>query len=301
MLSENKINILLGTDWFADCDDAIAVRLLTRMSKRGAVNILGIGINACTELSVPSLDAFLKSEGCPDIEIGIDKEGTDFPGKNTYQLRLSSMPGRHRTNDECISGVRLYRKVLSGADGKVDIAEIGFHNILASLLKSQPDDISPLSGIELIEKKVNKLWLMAGKWDDLETGKEYNFAANKRAREASSFVCEYWPTEITFLGYGVGEKVLTGGQLKDGDVLKHVLTDYGHPNGRSSWDPMLVLLACINDEEKAGYSVKRGRASLDIDTGFNHFDFDEKGRHCFVVKKYDDSYYADIIDEIIKS
>ncbi|HOL79737.1 MAG TPA: hypothetical protein PLA10_06915 [Clostridiales bacterium] len=265
------------------------------MRKKGLVNVLGIGINACTELSVPSLHAFLKAEGFPDIEIGIDREGTDFPGKNTYQHRLAAMEGKHKTNDECLDAVKLYRKVLSQADEKVDIAEIGFETILAGLLKSNPDEFSPLSGIELIKQKVNKLWLMAGKWDDLSTGYEYNFSANQRARVASSYVCDKWPTEITYLGFEVGEKVITGGSLLDGDILKDVLTAYGHPSGRSSWDPMLVLLACINDEEKAGYYIKRGRASLDIATGYNHFVFDANGPHRFVIKKFPDSFYADMI------
>ena len=39
--------ILLGTDWWSDCDDAVAVRLLARAAKAGEVRLLGIGVNAC--------------------------------------------------------------------------------------------------------------------------------------------------------------------------------------------------------------------------------------------------------------
>ncbi|HPU66738.1 MAG TPA: hypothetical protein PLK57_01615 [Clostridiales bacterium] len=55
-------------------------------------------------------------------------------------------------------------------------------------------------------------------------------------------MCDKWPTEITYLGFEVGEKVITGGSLLDGDILKDVLTAYGHPSGRSSWDPCWFCL-----------------------------------------------------------
>ena len=39
--------MILGTDWWTDCDDAVAMRLLARAVKAGEVSLLGIGINAC--------------------------------------------------------------------------------------------------------------------------------------------------------------------------------------------------------------------------------------------------------------
>ena len=59
------------------------------------------------------------------------------------------------------------------------------------------------------------------------------------------------------------------------------------------------MMAIIGDEEKAGYTVVSGFASLDETTGENHFKEDVNGPHKFVVKKYPDSYYTDMIDKII--
>jgi hypothetical protein len=42
-------NLILGTDWWDDCDDCVAVRLLARYVRDGKVNLLGVGINACME------------------------------------------------------------------------------------------------------------------------------------------------------------------------------------------------------------------------------------------------------------
>ena len=50
---------ILGTDWWTDCDDAVALRLLLRSVKAGKIRLAGIGINACMEHSVTSMDGFL--------------------------------------------------------------------------------------------------------------------------------------------------------------------------------------------------------------------------------------------------
>ena len=49
--------IILGTDWWTDCDDAVALRLLARAHKNEEIQLLGIGINACMEDSVSSMEA----------------------------------------------------------------------------------------------------------------------------------------------------------------------------------------------------------------------------------------------------
>ncbi len=297
---EKAVPVILGTDFWTDCDDAVAIRLLARMEKAGYVRLLGVGINACMEVSAPAVDAFLQNEGYDGIPLGIDIYATDFKGKPVLQYPLAALSGKHRQNRDCENAVKLYRKLLSRSNEKVDIIEIGFPQILSGLLCSVGDEYSELSGIELVKEKVGKLWIMAGKWDDLENGKEHNFENNQRSRTAGRIVCDLWPTPVTFLGWEVANKVITGGTLKKDDLLYSVLKSIGFENGRSSWDPLLVYTACIGDEEKAGFDTVSGKASLEEDTGINHFDIFEGGQHKFVVKKYGNSYYEDIINKIIE-
>lgn len=80
---------LVGTDWWTDCDDAVAMRILARAVKEKEIELAGIGINACMEYSAASLMGFLKSEGVTDIPVGIDREATDFGGDPPYQKRLA--------------------------------------------------------------------------------------------------------------------------------------------------------------------------------------------------------------------
>ena len=66
-------NVILGTDWWTDCDDAVAVRLLCRAHRRGEVRLLGIGVNACMADSAASLSAFLTAEGV-EVPVGLDRD-----------------------------------------------------------------------------------------------------------------------------------------------------------------------------------------------------------------------------------
>ena len=292
-------NFILGTDWWTDCDDVVAMRLLTHFIKKGDICLKGIGINGCMEHSVQSLEGFLNCDGIKDIPIGIDLDATDFGGRPPYQERLAQYCKKYKSNNDADNAVRLYRKLLSESDSKIEIIEIGYLQVIANVLESEGDDISPLSGIELIRDKVSKIWVMAGKWSD-NPGKENNFARNERSRKAGSIFCKICPVPVTFLGWEVGNTVITGDNLQKGDPLYDALCDHGSQNGRMSWDPMLILLAIIGDEEKAGYDVVEGTASVDVDTGENTFEKSQNGLHKYVVKNKPDSYYKDMINELIK-
>ncbi len=285
--------IILGTDWWTDCDDCVAVRLLANAHKKSEIELLAIGINGCMEYSAPSLSAFLTAEGLGDIPLGIDLDGTDFAGDyHKYQKPLCNYPHRIKRNEDCENAVEMYRRILKESEDKVDIIEIGFCQIVSGLLESD-------GGIDLVKEKVNKFYVMAGQWDR-ENGMEHNFNNNLRSRMAGHILCEKCPVPITFLGFEVGLSVLTGDSQPENDLLTVVLTHYGcAENGRCSWDPMTALLAVIGDEEKAGYKTVRGTAKVNPETGENNFIVGD-GLHCYVIKNEPDSYYRNAIQERIK-
>jgi len=290
---------ILGTDWWTDCDDAVALRLLCRAVKDQKVELIGVVINACMEKSVSSLDGFLAKEGLSGIPIGIDLTGTDFMGdKHSYQGRLSNYALNYKSNLDAEDGVRLYRKLLAESEEPIEIVEIGFLQVVSNLLLSPPDDISPLDGTTLVKEKVKKFWVMAGKWDD-PVGSEHNFNNNPRSRLGGSTFCEKCPVPVTFLGFEAGYSVVTGGTLDKNDHLYDVLCDWGCPEGRSSWDPMTTLLAVTGDEKAAGYDTVVGTASVDPLSGTNTFTPNPEGLHKFVIKIKDDNFYKDMINDII--
>ncbi len=290
---------ILGTDFWTDCDDAVAMRILTKYIKSGKTKLLGIGINACMEYSVASLKGLLMAEGVSGIPIGIDRDATDFGGNPPYQKRLAKRFCPDVTNDEAIDAVRLYRKILANADEKIEIIEIGYPQVLANVLECGADDISQKSGVELFTEKVSKVWVMAGKWDD-EGGLENNFCRNPRSRVAASKLCSICPVPMTFLGWETGFDVITGDELEKDDYLYHAMVDHTSVNGRSSWYPMLLLMALIGDEEKAGYKTVCGTATVDAGTGANHFTAHKNGLHRYVIKAKENDFYKKQINELLK-
>ena len=290
--------MIFGTDWWTDCDDAVALRLLTRYVKQKKVKLLGIAVNACMEYSVASLKGFLEADGVKDVPVGIDLSATDFGGTPSYQKNLATRFCPKGSNADAEDAVRLYRRLLAKSEGSVELVEVGFLQAVTALLESSADEISPLSGIELVKEKVSKIWVMAGKWD-ADGEKEHNFCLNPRTRAAGKAFCELCPVPVTFLGWEVGHTVISGGELDHDDHLYGVLCDHGSKNGRSSWDPMLMLMALIGDESEAGYDTVVGHASVDAEDGANHFAPDPNGGHRFVVKRYADDYYERQINRLL--
>jgi hypothetical protein len=292
-------HFILGSDWWSDCDDAVAIRLLLNLHKAGKISLDGIVINGCMEYSAAGLDGFLQLSGVNNIPIGIDCEGTDFYGVGRYQERLSKFAKNIKSNADAEDPIKLYRKILAQSNEKVTILEIGFPQVLANLLKSEADEFSPLKGIDLVREKVEHLWIMAGKWDVPEGAKEHNFCNNLRASQGAEYLCANWPTPITFLGFEVGVTVITGRKLDHNDFLYQAMVDNEYPDGRCSWDPMLVLLGTSGNLEQEGYSCVYGTARVDGSNGMNYFTESSTGRHRYVKKIQADEFYVNRIDSMI--
>ena len=112
---------------------------------------------------------------------------------------------------------------------------------LAELLESKPDEISPLTGFELVDKKVSMLVAMGGKFPE---GREWNFEMDPLAARS---VVKNWPTRIIFSGFEIGKSILTGGILgekaAEDNPVKAAYKLYTGGKDRMSWDLATVLCA----------------------------------------------------------
>jgi hypothetical protein len=103
------------------------------------------------------------------------------------------------------------------------ISSIGFTTNLEALLKSGADSISPLTGFKLVEQKVKGIAWMGGRYptsQSINPGSptwkpgvpEHNFGFHNIG-SSTNFTLSRWPSSvpITFLGFEVGNIVLTGG------------------------------------------------------------------------------------------
>jgi pyrimidine-specific ribonucleoside hydrolase len=90
---------------------------------------------------------------------------------------------------------------------------------LCESVKSQPDNISALTGKELVSMKVKKLVSMAGRFPG---GKEFNVQLDSAA---SAYVFANWPGSIIFTGWEIGSKIFTGLRLIKSDIANSPVKD----------------------------------------------------------------------------
>ena len=167
------------------------------------------------------------------------------------QFINAKYPHALKSNNDAEDAVKLYRKILQAAPNKsMTIITVGFFTNLANLLDSKPDEYSPLTGKELVKRKVKQLVSMAaGIGQDGKTFREFNVHIDAAA---SKKVFQDWPTPIVLSGFEIGLKILTGMRLISEDEIQYspvkdafdvALTSDKNTKGRHSWDQTAVLVA----------------------------------------------------------
>ncbi|MEO6548750.1 MAG: nucleoside hydrolase [Ferruginibacter sp.] len=247
------VNIIFDTDIAPDYDDVGAMALLHAFADKGEAKILATISCNVFETTAPTLSLLNTYFNRPAIPVGITKDS--FPNKDCSQHWAQAIVAKYplsiMNNDEAIDAVKLYRKILSEQPDKtVTIVSVGFFTNLGALLSSAGDEYSPLSGKELIVKKVKQLVSMAARiGKDGVSGYEFNVTVDAAA---SKKVFADWPTPVTISGFEIGEKILTGIRLIHNEKIKNspvkdafeiALTADKNTIGRNSWDETAVLVA----------------------------------------------------------
>ena len=296
----NQVNLILDTDLGPDYDDVGAMALMHALADSGQVNILAVMSSNKDELVIPCIEVLNIYFNRPDIPVGAPKSEGGVTLTTGHKIKWTDhLPAKykHRTNktSDAPDAVKVYRQILSKQpDNSVVICTVGFFTNLKDLLLSEGDEYSPLSGKELVAKKVKHLVSMAAQFPK---GREFNVHCDA---PASIKVVNDWPTEIIFSGFEIGREILTGKKLvtlpltnspvKDTYELCFAQTD---PNGRMSWDQTAVLVAIKGYAPY--YDMERGIIHVAED-GSNTWTKDDKGNHIKIIEKVSSKEMASLIE-----
>ena len=119
---------------------------------------------------------------------------------------------------------------------------------------SSTDDLSPLTGVELVRKKVKCLYLMAGVFTSSDEP-DYNFLQDSTFAQ---LFFELWPREVdvVFSPMEVGneieyipETVISDINWTDIHPIKQIYMNYDCDTGQRMWDPLTVIHAVEGDAE----------------------------------------------------
>ena len=162
----------------------------------------------------------------------------------------------------------MYRRLLAASDdGSVTVISLGFATTLADLLSSGGDAISPLTGRELVARKVASLSIMAGSFPTATkpARAEFNIVNDI---DAAVQLFDQWPTPIVCAPFELGRQVQFPGRIMaEGlDWAEHHPVVDGYrayrpmPYDRAAWDLMSVLWVTAGEglfTVSAGTSVCR--------------------------------------------
>jgi pyrimidine-specific ribonucleoside hydrolase len=244
------VNVIFDTDIATDYDDVGAIALLHYYADNGQAKILATIASTkyprvAAVLSV--LNTYFKK---PDIPIGVPTGAAsdDADSQKWSDSITAEYPHKTRSNNDAMDAVKLYRKILTKqADNSVTLITVGFFTNIANLLRSGPDKYSPLTGQQLVNKKIARMVSMAGKYP---LGEEYNVQHDSAA---SKYVFSHWTKPVIFSGFEIGEKIHTGLPLIHNDKIVNdpvkdvfrisIPQSADDVNGRMSWDETAVFVA----------------------------------------------------------
>ena len=293
------IPVIFDTDMSSDVDDVGAATILHALADSGEAKILAMGLSDKYPESALCLSAINSYFGRPDIPIGVPK-GDGISTGSKYAATIASEYPRNVTSwEELPEAADVYRKTLAEAkDGSVVMISVGFTTNFATLLQSKGDDISPLSGAELIRKKVRVWVCMGGKFP---SGKEWNVY---RHAAASQTAIGGFTAPILFSGFEIGQPIGTGLGLKALPTTSPVRRAYELYNGlnnRSSWDQTAVLYAVrgLDGGLANMWDISEpGRCTVQAD-GNNGWQADPKGTHTYLIKKMSNEDVARELEKLM--
>lgn len=295
-----KVPLIFDTDIGNDCDDVLALGVIHALQSRGECELLAVTITKDNEWAAPFTDAVNTFYGRGDIPIGVCRSGiTDDDGKfNVLAKQADKYPHDLKSGKDAPDAVALLRETLAAqSDGSVVIAQVGFSTNLANLLKSEADDISPLSGSQLVQQKVRLLSIMAGAFTPITLGdgepfehREYNVVMDIPAARQLS---QDWPTPIVWSGFEIGlalaypyDSIVHDYNYAEYHPLSEAYRVYTEPDhDRPTWDLTSVLYAVRPDRGYFELSPP-GRVSID-ENGVTTFNRAEGGRDRYLINLED--------------
>ena len=153
-------------------------------------------------------------------------------------------------------------------DHSVSICSIGFTTCLAQLLESGGDAYSPLSGVELVRRKVKCLYIQGGSFGQ-SPEPDYNFL---QCMGFAKTFFRLWPSDVDIIfdpmetGNGIEylpEQVISDVSWTDYHPIKQVYMTCNCNTGQMMWDPLTVINAVEGNDLFT--LTERGTAVLNDD------------------------------------
>ena len=319
--NQKPVKIIFDTDIGVDCDDTGALALIHRLCDKGEAELLAVTHCFNSPYYAGCIDAINHFYG-REVPIGVnfaceisEKPRGRYAGELCERCENHYPAEKHGTEDGPQDSLALIRKILADAeDNSVTLVVTGSLHTMARLITSEADDISPLSGKELVEKKLQRTVLMGGRFFEswpmilFESGIpthhvmtwEYNIRGS--GYENAVTVFENWNGELVLSSYEIGSFIVTmvgyGQRAAAGDPVALAYEIYNGDKGRCSWDLTAVLEAI---RPGVYWNLHEfGKISVDEEM-VTHWSKSDSGKHTYLLPKVDYQEIQQVIDDLIDS
>lgn len=287
------VKLIFDTDMGNDIDDALALGVIHGLQSRGECELLAVTLSKDNDFAGPFVDLVNTFYGRGNVPIGVVRNGKTPEDSRYLTEPVKAMdngqqryPHDLRSGKDAPEAVGLLRKILAEQpDGSVALCVVGFSTNATRLLDSPADKFSPLTGKELITRKVRVLSMMAGMFSQTGRVKEYNVYIDS---PAASKIFSEWPTQLVASGFEIGLAIKFPAFNIERDfayVKHHPLREaYGlyqkMPYDRETWDLTSVLWAVRPNHGYFGLSPA-GQIRVD-EKDVTQFDVTETGRQKYL-------------------
>lgn len=275
----HPMRVIFDTDMGSDCDDAGALAILHVYADRGLVDIIGcIFSSGKVPYGAAVVDAINVYYGRLNIPVGAAHDDTvgdpvDKMAAEKLARDQAAFGNRIVHNLDAEEMTALNRRLLAAQpDQSVTYLTVGHTKGLHDLLVSKPDVHCPLSGRDLVKRKLRR-WVALGALGannpERRFTKDWNFFFNGTAPYTKHLV-ENIPVPAFYVDGG--EDVLTGKGLKatpPGNIVRTAYRDWlwnyekkPLDGQRPSWDMVAVLYAVEGIGE---FLVDEGQGWLEFD------------------------------------
>ena len=279
--------IFIDTDMGSDCDDVAAVAILAHFHKLGKINLLGVSHTSANPRAVEYLDMVCRFYGykTENLAAASKEWGVGEFREGFFDEVLNGFS--YSKPLESLNAVQLMRKQLSTVKDATILC-IGPLNNMSRFLDSPPDEISPLSGREILAQNVKEIVAMGGIFADkryLFYGETFDVEYNIKLDACSSknFI-ENCPAKITFVEFELGYKVKTFGDTVASAVETPIKRAYilFKADSRESWD-VIAALYCLFGENGYYRTSADGECVVE-NNGKTIFHEKQGGKHRYLIE-----------------
>lgn len=295
----NQKPVILDMDMSTDVDDVCALRVAINADIVGDISLKAVTLSVKEKdnLNLKAVNGVLRYQGLRNVELGYTTQ--DVIEDSPYWDVLS-----HYSDDsyEIDNAVNVWRRVISESDRKVDIVTTGYVTNLYDFCVSQPDDISQLTGLELLNENVGNIYVTGGSWPE---GYDNNFFSAEQTKTSLNWILDNVTRPVFFISNEAGGVIEVGSRVTheyQDDPVSKALIAWGTDHGRAGWDPMVMYMCMTVDNleqsHEQGFDLMPIDFGFNVETGENHWTEVESSNFYRLYRTNEDlEYYKNLLDE----